>query len=160
MPPSNLYTFGYEGLDIESFITRVNKAGARWIVDVRELPLSRKRGFSKSAFREHLEAAGIRYVHASALGCPRHIRERYRRDGDWAAYTRAFLAYLDTQRTAVRDVARLASHSTVCLVCFEADYTMCHRTFVARAAYREGAPMVRHLNARTIVADQPTLRVA
>lgn len=160
MQASKLYTFGYEGLDIEAFIARVNQTATRWIVDVRELPLSRKKGFSKSAFREHLEAAGFGYTHLSALGCPRQIRQRYRRDGDWTAYTRAYLAHLDTQRAAVVDLARLACRSTVCLVCFEADYSMCHRTFVARAAHREGGPVVRHLTARTVVADQPALRVA
>jgi uncharacterized protein (DUF488 family) len=160
MLASHLYTFGYEGLDIDAFIVRIKQAGARWVVDVRELPLSRKKGFSKSSFGEHLGGAGIRYFHQRALGCPRQIRDRYRLDSDWAAYTRGFLAYLGTQRPAVKDLAALARRETVCLVCFEADYTMCHRTFVARAAHSDGAPMVRHLTARTAFADPPARRVA
>jgi uncharacterized protein (DUF488 family) len=56
MRASHLYTFGYEGLDIETFMARVQQTEMRSIVDVRELPLSRKKGFSKSAFRERLEA--------------------------------------------------------------------------------------------------------
>jgi uncharacterized protein (DUF488 family) len=160
MRAPHLYTFGYQGLDIEAFVARVKQAGMRWIVDVRELPLSRKKGFSKSAFREHLESVGIRYLHLTALGCPKHIRDQYRLDGDWAAYTRKFLAYLNTQRDTVKELATLARHSTVCLVCFEADYATCHRTFVARAAHREGAPVVRHLTAKTAVADLPVRRAA
>src|SRR5437879_2982727 len=99
MPPSSdshplsLCTFGYEGLDIDIFIARLKQVRIRSIVDVRELPLSRKNGFSKSALAEHLRIAGIGYLHLPALGCPRPIRDRYRCDDDWTAYTRAFLSY-------------------------------------------------------------------
>lgn len=44
----HLFTFGYEGLDIDAFVDRALAAGVRTIVDVRELPLSRKKGFSKN----------------------------------------------------------------------------------------------------------------
>ena len=155
MPIPHLYTFGYEGLDIKAFIDRLKQARVASIVDVRELPLSRKKGFSKSAFCEHLNAAGIGYVHVPALGCPKPIRNRYRDDGDWAAYTRDFLGYLETRKGPVNELATLANNATVCLVCFEADYAMCHRTYVARAAHLAGAPAVHHITAKTIVPDQP-----
>jgi len=44
-----LFTLGYEGLTIEAFIARLQAAQVKTVVDVRELPLSRKKGFSKSA---------------------------------------------------------------------------------------------------------------
>lgn len=81
---SHLFTFGYEGLDIDAFVARVQGAGVQAIVDVRELPLSRKKGFSKSALRDALRAAGLDYFHVPALGCPKEIRTRYKVDGDWA----------------------------------------------------------------------------
>jgi uncharacterized protein (DUF488 family) len=160
MRPSKLCTFGYEGLEIKTFLARLEDAKIRSIVDVRELPLSRKKGFSKTSFSEYLAAAEIAYLHVPALGCPKRIRDEYRRDGDWSAYTRAFLAYLHSQRPTVQDLATLACSTTVCLVCFEADYTMCHRTDVARAAHRAGAPAIQHLTARTVVPDLTTRRVA
>src|SRR5476649_1046545 len=58
----NLYTFGYEGLGVGEFIDRLRTAGVGTVVDVRELPLSRKKGFSKQSFAEALRAAGIEYV--------------------------------------------------------------------------------------------------
>ncbi|TNY10814.1 DUF488 domain-containing protein, partial [Escherichia coli] len=61
---AHLYTFGYEGLEIAAFIARLKSAGIQTVVDVRELPLSRKRGFSKTAFSEALTAGGIAYFHA------------------------------------------------------------------------------------------------
>jgi len=155
LSPSHLYTFGYEGLAIEAFIARLQQLGIASVVDVRELPLSRKKGFSKSAFCEHLKAAGIGYFHVPALGCPKPVRNRYRQDGDWKAYTSDFLDYLNSQKPTVSELAKFASRSTVCLVCFEADAAQCHRSYVARAAHRAGAPGVLHITAKTVVPDQP-----
>jgi len=61
------------------------------VVDVRELPVSRKKGFSKSAFCAALSAHGIAYLHMPALGCPKPIRNPYKVDGNWQTYTREFL---------------------------------------------------------------------
>lgn len=150
-----LFTFGYEGLTIDAFIDRLRQQGVELIVDVRELPLSRKKGFSKSAFREHLAAAGIGYQHLPALGCPKAVRDRYKADGDWAVYTRGFMMHLSTVAAEVRDLAATSRNRQACLVCFEADHQACHRTFVARAVRQLGAPAVQHLTARTVVADEP-----
>lgn len=155
MQPSALFTFGYEGLTIDAFIARLKQVGIDLIVDVRELPLSRKKGFSKTAFRQALAQAGIGYEHHPALGCPRPVRDQYKSDGDWQGYTRGFMAYLGTQGDAVANLAATALDRRVCLVCFEADAMFCHRSYVARAAHQAGAPSVRHLTARTAVADVP-----
>ena len=73
MPPT-LFTLGYEGLTLEAFIARLQVAQVKTVVDVRELPLSRKKGFSKSAFCAALSAPGIAYLHAPALGCQKWLR--------------------------------------------------------------------------------------
>jgi uncharacterized protein (DUF488 family) len=151
----NLYTFGYEGLALEAFIARLKKVGIRQIIDVRELPLSRKKGFSKSALSATLIANGIEYVSMTALGCPKPIRQRFKLDSDWRAYERNFCGYLTTQAKAVRLLARSAQEKTTCLLCFEADYNMCHRSLVARAALANGAPRLMHLTAETEIADVP-----
>lgn len=156
----HLYTFGYEGLDLDAFIARVLEAGVKTIVDVRELPLSRKRGFSKSAFSAALGGVGIAYLHAPTLGCPKTIRDRYKADGSWSRYTQRFLSYLATQEAAVCELAKLSRATRACLVCFEADYTVCHRTYVARAAYAAGGPSVMHLSARTVWSDSGLRSVA
>jgi uncharacterized protein (DUF488 family) len=154
-----LYTFGYEGLDIQSFISRLKEVGVRTIVDVRQLPLSRKKGFSKRSFAEALEKAGIAYAHWPMLGCPKEIRDSYKRRPDWQKYTASFNAYLREQDASVRELAAASRATTACLVCFEADYNFCHRTFVARAAHRRGAPAVAHITAKKVLTDSP-LRVA
>jgi uncharacterized protein (DUF488 family) len=152
--PAHLYTLGYEGLDIETFIAHLQKVGVQTVVDVRELPLSRKKGFSKTALSERLKLAGIAYRHEPAQGCPKNVHNHYRDDMDWARYTRSFLSYLTTQYEPVKALAKLAKVQTACLICFEADYDYCHRTFVARAAIAAGAPMVKHLLAKTDCLDR------
>ncbi len=160
MATNHLYTFGYEGLDINEFVARLEQVGVKAIVDVRELPLSRKKGFSKTAFREHLAAGKIGYFHVPALGCPKEIRNRYRDDADWQRYSRDFLSYLQTQEATVRELSKLSRATTACLVCFEADYAQCHRSYVARAAHRLGSPGILHLTPKTAIADLSLRAVA
>ncbi|MPM13496.1 hypothetical protein SDC9_59853 [bioreactor metagenome] len=151
---------GYEGLNINAFINRLRDAGVQTIVDVRELPLSRKKGFSKTAFREALAQSGIAYFHVPALGCPKNVRAQYKTDNDWAIYTKSFLAYVETQEATVRELVKLSKMTKACLVCFEADFSMCHRTYVARAARKLGGPSVMHLSAKTLQADSGLRAVA
>ena len=62
------------------------------------------------------------------------------------------------QGAAVASVARLAKEKAICLVCFEADFNRCHRTFVGEAAVGSGAPGVMHLAREMAGADgQPRL---
>jgi len=145
MSPTSLFTVGYEGADLGSLIDCLREARVTTLVDVRELPLSRKRGFSKGALSSALRDAGIGYVHMRSLGCPREIRHRYRSDRSWARYTQDFLDYLSTQQGAVDDLAALARGQACCVMCFEADFAACHRTYVARAAHGAGGPTVMHL---------------
>lgn len=148
-----LYTFGYEGLQIETFIARLGANRVQAVFDVRAMPLSRKRGFSKRSLADALHRAGIVYAHVPALGCPKAIRDRYKADHDWAAYSEAFHGYLNTQPGAIRELARLASKGECCLVCFEADFNHCHRTYVGRATARVGGLRLMHITGRTVIPD-------
>ena len=155
-----ILTFGYEGLSVAGFIERLRWAKVETIVDVRANPLSRKPGLSKKALAEHLNRAAIQYVHAAKMGCPKPVRDRYKADGDWAAYTNGFLNYIAEQSEAVAYVAAIAKGSRSCLICFEADFNFCHRTFVARAAAPIIGARVSHLTAKTSVADRDVRSVA
>lgn len=149
----HLYTVGYEGLSIEAFIARLKANGVRTLVDVRELPLSRKKGFSKQALARTLAEHDIAYAHMPTLGCPRPIRDAYKTDGSWARYTLSFTRYLATQQAAVQELAHIAQATPAALMCFEADFNRCHRSFVARAAVAAGAPGVAHITAKTTIPE-------
>jgi uncharacterized protein (DUF488 family) len=144
------YTIGYEGMTIGAFIAALRAQRIAHLVDIRELALSRKKGFSKTALSEHLERVGIRYSHVRALGCPKPIRDQYRVDGNWKRYSRAFAAYLESQAPAIRELIRTMKTDRCCLMCFEADFTLCHRSLVA---HELGGTIV-HLTAYGPVAEE------
>ena len=56
----DLMTIGYEGLELSEFFALLKHSKVSMIVDVRELPLSRKRGFAKAALAEGLATHGIK----------------------------------------------------------------------------------------------------
>jgi uncharacterized protein (DUF488 family) len=58
-----VFTIGYEGLDIDTFVSMLAEYNIETVVDIRELPLSRKRGFSKTALTGVLNLSGLEYVH-------------------------------------------------------------------------------------------------
>lgn len=141
-----LFTLGYEGRAIEDVILCFKKARVDLVVDVRALPLSRKPGFSKNAFARHLADAGIAYAHRVALGTPKPMRARYKRDHDFGALRVAFEKYLAHQEIALDELVDLVKGRRACLVCFEADPELCHRSIVADHARRLGVAKVEHLH--------------
>jgi uncharacterized protein (DUF488 family) len=144
---TELMTIGYEGLKPAEFHRLLKKARVALLVDVRELAMSRRAGFGKTALAEALAREGIGYLHLRSLGCPRSIRHDYRRDCDWARYVRRFSAYLGKQSPALNELTELATQRRCCLLCFEQDYRVCHRGLVARrvVARAKGGLRVRHL---------------
>lgn len=140
-----VFTIGYEGLDIDDFMSLLSKHGIETIVDIRELPLSRKPGFSKKSLANALNLSGREYVHMVGLGCPKPVRDGYREDGDWKRYTTGFLKYLKTQKDAVAELAELVESSTCALLCYEADFNFCHRSMVADAVSKHCGADVEHI---------------
>lgn len=140
-----IFTIGYEGLDIERFFEVLARHSVETVVDVRELPLSRKAGFSKKALSNALKLSGRDYVHMVELGCPKSVRDRYREDGDWKRYTQGFMKHLATQSVAVADLSALAAVSNCALLCYEADSNFCHRSMVANAVGAHSGMKVAHI---------------
>ena len=128
---TELMTIGYEGMTLRAFLDILKHCRISTLVDVRELPISRKPGFAKVALSTALESDGIKYEHLVELGCPRNVRHAYREDGDWSRYTRQYRTYLQTKENALSQLWQLMQHSRCCLMCFEEDFNFCHRSFIA-----------------------------
>lgn len=148
MPPAALFTIGYEGTDLGSFLACLASAEVSLVVDVRELPLSRKRGFSKRPLAKALHEAGIDYLHLPRLGTPKPVRDAYKASGDWPPFAADYLQHLGRADDLVLRVAQLvATERGVALMCFEADPLRCHRSLLAEELLRRGLVAdVRHLN--------------
>jgi uncharacterized protein (DUF488 family) len=142
-----VFTIGYEGLNIDAFVSLLAEHDIETVVDVRELPLSRKPGFSKKALAGILNLSGVEYVHMVELGCPKPVRDRYREDGNWKRYTEGFLKYLKGQEATIAGLSELVRSSNCALLCFEADYNFCHRSMVANAVRDYCGAGVQHIRA-------------
>jgi uncharacterized protein (DUF488 family) len=148
-----LTTIGYEGVSLEAFLATLKAAKVTLLLDIRELPISRRRGFSKTALSEALAAAAIGYQHERALGAPREVRHRLRADGDLKRYFADFREYLATQGTVLDQLAQALS-GRVALLCYERNPAECHRSVVAAALAKRLKMDFSHLTVSSPHAQQ------
>jgi uncharacterized protein (DUF488 family) len=127
---------GYQGLGADELIERLRAAGIAVVLDVRELPWSRRAEFSKRALAEGLARAGIDYVHVRAAGNPRENRKSGGTSAEILARYRAHLAGTPGVLDALLDAA---AGRPAALLCYEADAAACHRS-VLLAALAEQHP--------------------
>ncbi len=127
-----IFTIGYEGANLGDFVATLQKANVDVLLDIRELPISRRRGFSKTALREALQAGGLDYRHERQLGSPKDLRHRLREDKDYRQFFRAFDRHLAKQTTLLEQLTE-ELEGNIALMCYERDYHLCHRSAVAQA---------------------------
>ncbi|KOG17511.1 hypothetical protein ADK35_24105 [Streptomyces viridochromogenes] len=126
-----LWSAGYEGRDIDSFVASLLDSRIDVVADVRLTPISRKKGFSKTRLGEALAEAGIEYTHLRGLGNPKDNRAPFW-DGRLNVGRARFRGVLRSEE-AQSDLDRLAEHarqSRVAVLCFEKDESRCHRQVV------------------------------
>jgi uncharacterized protein (DUF488 family) len=135
----NIYTLGYQGVDVDAYVQKLQAAGVGIVADVRETPWSHKRGFCKNILSSELSKAGIDYVHVKSAGNPKANR---RTASNLAECLRRYRDYLEENPTGVADlidVVRTAAsrNRTVCLTCFERDVNDCHRSILVDAMRKQ-----------------------
>lgn len=146
---SQLNTIGYEGSSIDDFVSTLLLAGIELVIDVRDVPLSRKKGFSKRGLDARLASHGIGYEHLKGLGDPKDGRIAAR-EGRFDDFRRIYGAHLATE-VAQADLATAISLSTTkkaCLLCFERDHRECHRLAVATEMSKRTGLRINHLGVR------------
>jgi len=128
-----VYTIGYEGASIEEFQKTLSIVGISLVADIRAIPVSRKRGFSKISLAERLAKVGIEYQHFGELGDPKPGREAARA-GQYPTFESIYRLHLESReaRAAIADLLKLVALRPTCLLCFERNPRHCHRTIVAK----------------------------
>jgi uncharacterized protein (DUF488 family) len=127
-----VYTIGYEGTDIGRFVATLKAAGVKRIADVRAVPLSRKKGFSKKALSAQLMQAGIEYSHFVELGDPKPGRDAAKA-GLYKEFRNIYSIHFESEaaQVSLKQLLEFAKQKPTCLMCFERDPTTCHRSIVA-----------------------------
>lgn len=156
--PQFFCTIGYEGCDVDDFVSTLQRAGIEALIDVRDLPLSRKPGFSKSPLAAALKTKGIAYLHLRGLGDPKPGRDAARA-GKHDLFQRIFRQHMttDSAKDDLERAVKLVSHQRSCLMCFEKNHCNCHRSIVADHIVAHTRLRLQHLSVGepTVSHDQP-----
>lgn len=146
---STILTIGYEKSSIEDFVATLRLSEVDVLVDIRDVPASRKRGFSKRALSDAVTNVGLHYIHFRELGDPKPGRDAAKR-GDVEVFERIFRSHLmgEAAQAALEEVLDIASRARVCLLCFERDHSCCHRAIVAEELASREDFGIRHLGVR------------
>lgn len=144
-----LNTIGYERADLSDFISSLSEAGVEMLIDVRDRAQSRRKGFSKTALSEALNAAGIEYLHLRELGDPKEGREAAR-SGQWKKFHKIYSDVLKTEvaGNAIDLIVKLSDEMSVCLLCYERDHKTCHRKCITDVIEQRVGIKARHLGVR------------
>ncbi|MCI5056312.1 MAG: DUF488 family protein [Flavobacteriales bacterium] len=133
-----LFTIGYEGLSLETYLNKLIINDVKILCDVRKNALSMKYGFSKNQLQNACESIDIKYVHIPQLGIDSDKRTSLNTLSD---YKKLFNEYERTTLIQNRDYLEkllelLDKYNRVALTCFEKDSCMCHRSSVAKALHQ------------------------
>jgi len=143
-----LYTIGYEKALLKDVLAILTGAGVATLIDVRDRPISRRPGFSKRQLAAAVEDAGIRYVHLSSLGTPPEGRLAGRRR-EWERFWGIVEDKLARPEAELdlRRAAEIAEAAPSCLLCYEADWRVCHRRRIAEMLTERVGFDIHHLGA-------------
>jgi uncharacterized protein (DUF488 family) len=130
-----LYTIGYEGVSLETYLNKLIKNDVKVLCDVRRNSLSMKFGFSKNQLKAACEGVGISYYHLPELGIASEQRQTLETQADYDKLFRAYVAQTisNTSEQQVFIIQLVQQYQRVALTCFEADACQCHRSHLAEA---------------------------
>lgn len=141
-----VYTVGYQGRTIDSFLDVLLRNGIRMLIDVRKNAYSRKYGFIGKTLERLCKDIGLEYTHVPDLGVPSRFREDLTSE---KAYEKLFRMYekdvIARQDAALVRVSKLVEETPSALMCFEADPSFCHRGRLAIHISKRTRLPVEHL---------------
>ncbi len=140
-----IYTIGYEGIKIIEFIEILRNRDIKILIDVRELPISRKREFSKNNLKKHLNDENIEYFHFKDLGTPKILRDKIRSNRNYNLFFKEYKKLLCNKKNVLNNLIELVDGKNVCLICYEKDYNYCHRKILAEEIKKTKGISVCHI---------------
>jgi uncharacterized protein (DUF488 family) len=130
-----LFTIGYEGISLETYINKLILNNIHVLCDVRKNAYSQKYGFSKSQLQTACEGVFITYIHIPELGIASEHRRHLESQQDYnllfEQYEKTTLKNNTKALLKVKDF--INEEKRVALTCFEKDPKQCHRTRIANA---------------------------
>ena len=133
-----LFTIGYEGFSLESYLRQLISNDVHVLCDVRKNAFSMKYGFSKAILQKACEGVGIKYIHIPELGIDSELRQTLKTQNDYDVLFERYeqTTLLNNWKYLLRVREIIYQYGRVSLTCFEKDPKQCHRTRIARALMR------------------------
>ncbi len=124
-----LFTIGYEGKSIDSYLNLLFQNGVKVLCDVRKTSVSRKYGFSKSRLKELCGKLNIEYRALNNLGVKLELRKKYKPIGDLKGLFKVYRStVLKTEKESINVLRELLNKKKrIALACVEKEHTSCHR---------------------------------
>jgi uncharacterized protein (DUF488 family) len=147
-----LFTIGYSGHTIESFIALLKSNKIDVVCDVRSTPYSKyKPDFSRRTFRQHLNAVGIKYkFFGEELGARPKDRDCYVHGQ--ATYEK--ISKTEFFRTGLDRIKKGAESLNLALVCSEEDPIECHRAVLVCSNLEDIRSRIVHIHSDGRLEDQ------
>jgi uncharacterized protein (DUF488 family) len=130
--PATFFTLGYQSHTLNTFFNLLSENDVDILVDVRQNPVSRKRGFSKGFLEKRASRLGIEYYHFACLGTPPRIRRLYSQTGNVKKALEEYEEHLRSHKKCLLSLIHTVTSKQFCLLCLESDYTSCHRSIIAQ----------------------------
>ncbi|WP_428075296.1 DUF488 family protein [Candidatus Avelusimicrobium luingense] len=140
-----IYTIGYAGFDIDTFLTTLRRYSISVLIDVRSVPKASEyyEAYSKENLRPFLEQNGIIYRnYAHEFGARQNNRE-YFTNGylDFKKFTQT-----ETFKSGVEKIEKgLSLNYNFVLMCAEKDPINCHRNIMVAKAMRDMGFEISHI---------------
>ena len=146
--PILLFTIGFTGISAQEFFEKLQRAGAKRLIDVRLYNVSQLAGFTKKHDLKYFlrVIANIEYVHREDLAPTKDMLDSFKKEKQmsWADYEHRFNALLEQRKPEIYH--KPDEFDRACLLCSEAAPRYCHRRLVAEHLRRRwGNVEVHHL---------------
>ena len=130
-----LFTIGYEGISLETYINKLIINDVQVLCDVRKNAYSQKYGFSKKTLSLACKGANIDYLHIPDLGIVSDKRQELHTQKDYDMLFDEFNKTTLVENNASLLIIRklLDEGKRVALTCFEKNPKQCHRSCVSHS---------------------------
>lgn len=145
---TRVLTIGFTKTTAENFFERLQRSGAKTVIDVRLNNTSQLSGFAKSDDLKYFlrETSGISYRHIPLLAPEPSMLSSYRKgEMPWNEYENQFLALM--RHRGIEKRLSPAMLEDACLLCSEDTPRHCHRRLVCEYLNEQwsGRLKVQHL---------------
>ncbi len=141
-----VFTLGYEGLHLETYLNRLICNHVVVLCDVRCNALSRKFGFSGSMLSSVLPKLNIEYRHFPELGVIPEKRQNLNTETDYKVLFQHYCKNIINEEGKLESLRQvIESKRRVVLTCFETNPEHCHRHCISDFLESEYHYQVEHL---------------